>query len=87
MVGEALEEEGFDLFSSGAGGRVEVGAVFAFAVFEVVEVFGFLDFVAVEEAGGGVGDVVVPAVAVHAREEFDAVAVVAGESGILNFEC
>ena len=58
------------MFSSFAWGAVEVGAVFALSIFLGVEGFGFFDFVAEEDAGGDVGDVVVPGVAVYAREEF-----------------
>ena len=79
VVGVALEEERQDLLAARRWGAVQAWAVFAFAVGGEGEVFWFGDLAAVEEAGGDVGDELVPTVAVEAREEGDAVAEVTGE--------
>ena len=80
VVGEALEQAVEDLLAALAGWAEEVGAVFSFSFFGGVEVLGARHFVAVEQAGGDVGDEVVPGVAAcYWGEVADVVAGVAGE--------
>jgi hypothetical protein len=79
FVGERCRrQEEEDLFAALGGGTVQVGADGALA--DLGEGRRFGDFVAEEQAGGEVGDEVVPGVAdVCAGEEADAMAFVAGE--------
>jgi hypothetical protein len=79
VVALAFEEEVLDLLAAFAGFAEEGGAVGAFAGLFVPG--GGWDFVAVEEAGGDVGDEVVPGVAGEAGVVLDVVAGVAGEGG------
>jgi len=79
FVGPAVLEAAEDLVAAG-GGAVELAEGGAFAAAEL-EPGGWGDFVAEEEAGGHVGDEVVPAGFVEGGEVEDVVAFGAGEGG------
>jgi len=79
VVGPAVEEAAEDLVAAG-GGAVELADAGAFAAAEL-EPGGWGDFVAEKQAGGEVGDEVVPAALVEGGEMEDVVAFGAGEGG------